>query len=200
MQIDCIPSWVSLGNGRVVIRCLSKELFNDLHKANKSSQVADFQVCDMHVCSEQVCVPADYEWSIKSHAFVCKWLCVARGCRMIHLAVLLPAAVSSNLIRREAECISFSSSPRVVYESTNCLFDCLNKWHKANESELSAPCQMVWLSALCTSINHSHSSHVVCSLLLLFNTVTRAFSFTCEETQTAGLLWSFMFLSLLPQR
>lgn len=34
-----------------------------------------------------------------------------RGCKMIHLAVLLPAAVSLDLIRRETESISFTSSP-----------------------------------------------------------------------------------------
>lgn len=135
-------------------------------------------MCGALTVCVSVCFHVDYEWTVKSHAFV-------RGCRMIHLAVLLPAAVSSNLIRREGErgSISFSSSTWVVYESTNCLFDCLNKWHKANASELSALCQMVWLSALCTFINYSQSSHSI-SLLCKFS-LTKTIYITCLDNKSS---------------
>lgn len=111
------------------------------------------------------------------------YICVC-GCRMIHLAVLLPAALSSNLIRRdrERESIFFTSSPSVVYESTNCLFDCLNKWHKANE------CELTWSGCrpYCTSMNHPHSSHSVCfSSSCLWNSDAMHFIFHLRGNKTA---------------
>lgn len=145
-------------------------------------------------CVQQRSGHVDYEWTIKSHAFVC-YVCVfVRGCRMIHLAVLLPAAVSSKLItvERERESISFTSSPWVLYESTNCLFDCLNKWHKANESELSALCQMVWLLDLGTSINHSHSSHYLFCARCLLHSDTMHFILHVREIKMLSLLWSLI--------
>ncbi len=145
-------------------------------------------------CVQQRSVHVDYEWTIKSHALAC-YVCVfVRGCRMIHLAVILPAAVSSKLItmERERESISFTSLPRVLYESTNCLFDCLNKWHKANESEPSALHQMVWLLDLGTSINHSHSSHYLFSVRYLLHRDTVHFILYVMEIKMLSLLWGLI--------
>lgn len=128
------------------------------------------------------------------HLCVCAFVC---GSRMIHLAVLLAAAVSSNLIRRETEreSIFFTSSPWVVYESTNCLFDCLNKWHKANEYELPALCQLVWLSPFCSAINHPDSSHSTRSLGVMFYTVTQCiFILHVGEIEVLGPLGSLIAL------
>lgn len=108
-------------------------------KPMKSSQVAVFQACDLYVCSKEVCVHDDCEWTIKFHAFVCVFV---RGCRMIHLAVLLPAAVSSNLIR-SGESPSPSPARNELFTSLPTAY--LIAWmNDKKQMNLSSPLHVRW--------------------------------------------------------
>ena len=191
------PRGQSLGNRRAAIRCLSKTAFNEIHKADTQPSGRFSSMWPACVKGKSGCVHVDYEWAVKSRAFVgcvCAWVqsdsprSSSSSCCLLQINYETEIEGDGGRVEGK-ESISLSSSPWLLYESTNCFLDCLNKWHKANESELSDPLAVRW-SGLFVRRPPFHKSPPILHILCLLHSHTMNFISHVREINPLSLLWS----------